>query len=290
MILDLCAVSPSFCPAPGAIYTTYFGVLALFLTLPLVWLLAYVARDLYQRLLMGRPVSIDRRAYIVVLLHVIMALVYTTPWDNYLLANGVWFYDPQRVSGVFLGYVPIEEYCFFVLQTLLVGLWTLRVRSYLKSSESLIVSSLSLRLRLTIFAFGVWLVAIVLWIIGWKPGTYLALILAWGLIPVLIQLGFGGDILWTKRRLVAWAMLPPTVYLWLLDWVAISNGVWQLDPDQTTGLALAGLPLEEMLFFLITNLIITCGVVLMVSEVSYVRARALRQQVWMRWQRFLSFG
>ena len=55
-------------------------------------------------------------------MHVLLAVVYTTPWDNYLVATGVWYYDPQLVSGIVLGWVPIEEYTFFVLQTILTSL------------------------------------------------------------------------------------------------------------------------------------------------------------------------
>ena len=56
-------------------------------------------------------------------LHVLIALLYTTPWDNYLVATGVWWYDPSLVTGVVLGWVPIEEYTFFILQPILVGVW-----------------------------------------------------------------------------------------------------------------------------------------------------------------------
>src|SRR5256885_426479 len=55
----------------------------------------------------------------------LVALTYTTPWDNLILLNGVWSYPPQRVTGVKLGLVPIEEYGFFVLQTVLTSLFTL---------------------------------------------------------------------------------------------------------------------------------------------------------------------
>lgn len=51
-----------------------------------------------------------------------IALIYTTPWDNYLVASGVWFYDPARVWNIILGWVPLEEYIFFILQTILTGL------------------------------------------------------------------------------------------------------------------------------------------------------------------------
>lgn len=267
---------------------TYATVLALFLTLPLGWLLIRVPRDLWRCWLMRRCASYDRRAYGVVLLHVVLALVYTTPWDNYLLAQGVWFYDAQRVSNVVLGYVPLEEYSFFVLQTLLTGLWTVMVRRRLEAAEELNRGSSSLRLWSSLGVLFLWACAVALWAGGWKPGTYLTLILGWGLIPVLIQVAFGADILWAQRRLLAVAICLPTVYLWLMDWFAISHGVWQLDPMQTTGLALAGLPLEEMLFFLVTNWIIACGVVLMLSEASYRRAQVLRRYGWMRWPRLRS--
>ncbi len=51
-----------------------------------------------------------------------LALLYTTPWDNYLVATQVWYYDPARVWNIILGWVPLEEYLFFVLQTILTGL------------------------------------------------------------------------------------------------------------------------------------------------------------------------
>jgi lycopene beta-cyclase len=53
----------------------------------------------------------------------IIAVAYTTPWDNYLVATGVWYYDPQLVLNRMIGYVPIEEYAFFILQAFLTGLF-----------------------------------------------------------------------------------------------------------------------------------------------------------------------
>jgi lycopene cyclase domain-containing protein len=58
-------------------------------------------------------------------LTILLALLYTSPWDNYLVATGVWFYDPARVWNIILGYVPLEEYLFFVLQPILGALITL---------------------------------------------------------------------------------------------------------------------------------------------------------------------
>jgi lycopene beta-cyclase len=36
--------------------------------------------------------------------------------------RGVWGYGADRVIGT-IGYVPVEEYLFFILQPLLTGLW-----------------------------------------------------------------------------------------------------------------------------------------------------------------------
>ena len=61
--------------------------------------------------------------YAVIAAICVVALVYTTPWDNYLVATRVWWYHPELVTGFVIGWVPIEEYTFFILQPILTGLW-----------------------------------------------------------------------------------------------------------------------------------------------------------------------
>ena len=57
----------------------------------------------------------------------LLLLIYTTPWDNYLIMRGVWSYPEGVVLGT-LGYVPIEEYGFMIMQTLLAGaLWSMNL-------------------------------------------------------------------------------------------------------------------------------------------------------------------
>lgn len=92
---------------------TYPLFLLIFLVLPIA-LLTYALRRKMERWW--------RRA---VLFTIVVALLYTTPWDNYLVTTRVWYYDPARVWNIILGYVPLEEYLFFVLQTVLTGLLTL---------------------------------------------------------------------------------------------------------------------------------------------------------------------
>ncbi len=93
---------------------TYLLFLAVFLVIPIA---------LLSVLLRARTGARWWRTAVALI--VLLALVYTTPWDNYLVASRVWTYDPARVVHVILGYVPLEEYLFFILQPILGALVTL---------------------------------------------------------------------------------------------------------------------------------------------------------------------
>ncbi|HEY9847710.1 MAG TPA: lycopene cyclase domain-containing protein, partial [Candidatus Caenarcaniphilales bacterium] len=93
---------------------SYF-VFHLVFTLPPILLLALVQRQPLAGI--G-----GARAWLALPFIVLLALVYTTPWDNYLVWRNVWYYGTDRVVGT-IGYVPVEEYLFFLLQPILTGLW-----------------------------------------------------------------------------------------------------------------------------------------------------------------------
>lgn len=251
---------------------TYFGVLGTFILPPLVVLLILVPRDVWR----GRATS--RLPYAAVLLHVLIAVLYTTPWDNYLVATDVWWYDPALVTGLRIGWVPIEEYTFFVVQTLLTGLWTVELIRWLRPSPEFRPSG-SFRFGAAALAGLLWLGALVMLLSGWQPGRYLALILVWALLPLALQLAYGADILLANVRLLAAAIIPPTLYLWLVDALAITDGTWTINPAQTTGFRLGPLPVEEMLFFLMTNVIIAYGITLMLSPAGAHRFTGLRARL-----------
>ncbi len=101
---------------------TYFGFLLRFLVIPILIFLAITYWDNRQnRQIQG--FRNGRAVWIAIAVHIVLAVLYTTPWDNYLVATGVWYYNPDLVTGIVIGYVPIEEYTFFVLETILSGLW-----------------------------------------------------------------------------------------------------------------------------------------------------------------------
>lgn len=251
---------------------TYFGILALFLLPPLAVLLVWVPRDVW-RWLLRRGTPVNWEPYLYILINIALALIYTTPWDNYLVATGVWWYDPRLVTGVTIGWVPIEEYTFFILQTAVTGLWALAVQRNILPQTPQVKESVPARVWSSLFVGLIWLASTILFFTGWRAGTYLTLILSWALIPVLVQTIFGADILLANARRLLLIILPPTLYLWLLDAVALSGGTWTIDPKQTTGWMVGVIPIEEMVFFFMTNLIIGFGMILMCSPSSKERAK-----------------
>ena len=94
------------------------------MTYPL-FLLLFLVIPIGGLLLVLREKTRARWWRVAVGMTILVALVYTTPWDNYLVATRVWYYDPARIWGSVLGYVPLEEYLFFILQTVLGALVTL---------------------------------------------------------------------------------------------------------------------------------------------------------------------
>ena len=88
-----------------------FGTLGVFVVLPILLMAVRYRKTLTARSL--APLGL--------LLGVVYAA--TTPWDNLAVKWGLWGFDPERIWGIKLGYLPLEEYLFFGLQTVLVGLW-----------------------------------------------------------------------------------------------------------------------------------------------------------------------
>lgn len=123
-----------------------------------------------------------------------IALVYTTPWDNYLVWRGVWSYRPERVAVSWrIGYVPLEEYAFFILQPVLAGLclWSfgstrfddwqqdslLRRSWHLRLTGATVAASLGVAGALALAAGGRWL--------------YAGLILVWSAPPLVLHWLYG---------------------------------------------------------------------------------------------------
>jgi lycopene cyclase domain-containing protein len=80
--------------------------------------------------------------------------------------------------------------------------------------------------------------------------TYLALMAACLLVTLPLELVLKAGVYRRPRRWLA-ALLPVFLAFNLWDWVAIGRGHWTYSPRYTTGIHLLGLPLEELVFFLV---------------------------------------
>lgn len=229
---------------------TYLQFLLIFLGIPLSILgTAFIYSDL--------PNKKEFQKGIIIL--IFLAVFYTTPWDNYLVMSGVWTYGTERVLGT-IGYVPIEEYCFFILQPIFSGLlcfflqkkFTIKRNSEKNSSH-----------------YAVTLLYSALFIIGliglnYEKTRYFGLILSWAMPVILLQWLVGGKHLLTNKRIFLTAVFLPSFYLWIADGLAIFDGIWTIPETYSTGLKIGSLPIEEATFFLMTNLMLAQGLILFV--------------------------
>lgn len=262
---------------------TYFMFLALFLGIPIAVLSLLTILDFRRGKWLPQDLS-GIPAWAAMIGICVIALIYTTPWDNYLVATNVWWYDVDLVNGLVIGYVPIEEYTFFLLQPIMTSLLLMCLMRYLPLPKAKHDHASAIRVRSTGVVAVVWAISTVVLVLtfvsdAFKPATYLTLETSWALIPVMIQLAFGADILWRHRRVVVLTITISTLYLAWADSIAITSGTWTIDPEQSFHNIMLGgvLPIEEFIFFFLTNTLVTLGFTLAIAEASQERARQLEK-------------
>ena len=60
-----------------------------------------------------------------------------------------------------------------------------------------------------------------------------------------------GAAVWRKLRRLGLAVLPGFILFTVWDWYAIRSGHWSFDPERLLEVRVYGLPLEELLFFVV---------------------------------------
>ena len=105
---------------------------------------------------------------------------------------------------------------------------------------------------------------------------YLSLILTWGLIPISLQLLYGADIIWKHKTVVFSLIIILGSYLSFVDAIAIDAGIWTIASTTSMGALIGGiLPIEELIFFFITTMLIVFSMVLFLDKESVTRAKKL---------------
>ena len=200
-----------------------------------------------------------------------VAVTYTIPWDSYLIRAKVWTYPQNVVLGPTIFDIPIEEIFFFVVQTYTTTLLYILLNKptlfpiyitndcdlsrqdakNIRYAKRLGQINLAFCIGLPLFATSE----------SWKESTYIRLILLWA-GPVLLAL-------WTLAYQLllllpfhkTWLVIAiPTLYLWVVDTLALRRGTWSIETGTKLGWHLwPGLEIEEAVFFLLTNALIVFG-------------------------------
>ncbi|HXT35183.1 MAG TPA: lycopene cyclase domain-containing protein [Chloroflexota bacterium] len=93
--------------------------------------------------------------------------------------------------------------------------------------------------------------------------TYLVFEVTWAMPVLLVHWVVGWRRLAPRLHVILVAALSATVYLSVADGIAIHAGIWALHADRVVGPAVDRVPMEESLFFLLTNLMVAQTIVLL---------------------------
>jgi len=190
-----------------------------------------------------------------------IAFVFTTPWDNWAIQRGIWGFPDSRISGkIFV--CPVEEYAFFIIQTLQVCTWTIFLRASLPAEW--MNSRSAPRWEIAGLLLLAWAIAGACRFQHPRKWNYTWHLFFWMAPVVALQWAAGGFFM-NNLFLVLLSVLPICVILSLFDLVAIRHGIWFFDESQTLGIKIAGvLPIEEAAFFAVTSLLVTQSFLLFV--------------------------
>ncbi|TKX76059.1 lycopene cyclase domain-containing protein [Halorubrum sp. GN11_10-6_MGM] len=199
-----------------------------------------------------------RRATAGIAILVAIAYLYTTPWISYMIRRGAWGYADGAVLVRALS-IPLGEYLFFTVQTVVTA-FALHLIGFDPTFRE---GDFDRAPRAAGVVVGLAMVPIGLGLASLDPSyLYLGGLIAW-VGPVLaLQWGVGGGYLVRTPRTWLAATFLPAAYFWVADRIAIGMGTWYLSPELTTGIAVLGLPVEEMLFFASAGVMTVNGLVL----------------------------
>ena len=99
---------------------------------------------------------------------------------------------------------------------------------------------------------------------------YFVLLVGWAGPLIALQWVVGWRAFTSNLRAVLLPPLLATIFFTVCDSVAVRSGIWFFDGKQILGFKILGLPFEEVLFFLLTSLLVTQSLILLLP-VSYRR-------------------
>lgn len=200
-----------------------------------------------------------------------IAVASTIPWDSYLIRTHIWSYPPSAVLGPKILDIPIEEVFFFVIQTFNTSLLYLLLSKPVLHSVYLFKEAKGTRegqkwkyIKLMgQLAFALTFKKGIDYVRAEGKQTYLGMILVWAapFLWVLWSLAYQFLVRLPLTSTVV-PIVVPTLYLWVVDTLALRRGTWVIESGTKTGIHLwPGFEIEEAIFFLLTNCLVVFGLV-----------------------------
>lgn len=197
-------------------------------------------------------------------------MAFTTPWDNLAAKWGIWGFTRGKYT-LRIGYLPVEEYAFFLLQSANVML-ALRALFHFFPDWQLGQETEIGKWTLICLATSVIPWAFVAFQLYWLrqkagPRVNYAIHLAWFLPVIYVQWILAPPLFLAHAALLALVTAAFGFYYTLADLAAVRAGTWFFDEKQITGLKLAGiLPWEEIAFFFLTSLLVAQSYLLLLPD------------------------
>ena len=111
-----------------------------------------------------------------------------------------------------------------------------------------------------------------------KRYAYLILELVWFLPVIIAQWVFAPQIISLRWKAIPMIAIPMSIYLAIIDKVALREGIWAISKKSSTGMKIAGVPIEEVIFFLLTSWVSAQGVILLSNERSPTASRQVKMR------------
>jgi putative membrane protein len=196
---------------------------------------------------------------------ILIVVTFTSPWDNAAVKWRTWEFPEDRI-WFRIAFLPIEEYAFFVLQTLIVGLLTVVVLAHLGGQSH--VGSITIREAVAAIVFvSTWFLLGAVYRrarLMSRRLTYSWHLLYWFLPVVVVQWIIASEVLLPNAFVILLSAGIVGTYLVVADIVAVRHGIWFFDEEQITGIKVFSvLPWEEAAFFYITSLLVSQSTVLL---------------------------
>jgi lycopene cyclase domain-containing protein len=197
-------------------------------------------------------------------------VIFTSPWDNLAAKWGIWGFPREKYIAR-IGYLPVEEYAFFVLQSVNVMLAIRALFHFEPDWQTGQATPVEKWTWICLAASVIpWLmiVAQLRWLrrtVG--PRVNYAIHLAWFPPVIYAQWVLAPFLFLAHVKMLTALTVGFGVYYTLADIAAVRSGTWHFDEKQITGVKLAGLlPWEEIAFFFLTSLLVAQSYLLLLPD------------------------